>query len=429
MNRSLMIVLFVLQVFCLCQNTSDIREKIISRMDANTEMHVISIYESKKDDDNVLPVNIEIKEQEARILLVLCAYRATKWIVIGDIQKVQLIILLGFEEQRVLGVPEPIIIEIKSSLGVCKDDSYDYYFMETQLESIVPGKGISSFQWEYHGSSFAVSRGVKVAFQEKQKARRLRLSSSFPTFSFQFEAPYRNGDKLYLADFIIKEDATTIKERLNLQAPVKFLVKDPTFSIYYGVVENSVTRVFSGGAMMKSHGSTTVGYFTNTGEWKEIKLNGNLERFSWARGLAFDSVHGKLLLIAGDYFYTYAPANDKWTCSKLDLMFWDLVVMVYSPDKNCIYAIQGRSHDGEITTLVEMSLDNSGKIVSAKSAMLPDKIFLQKYSDEVSMNQINKDYLIVTVASPDFFRGESDYVMYTINLSDKNSVGMRLVGK
>ncbi|MCA9135950.1 MAG: tetratricopeptide repeat protein [Planctomycetales bacterium] len=141
--------------------------KLLSKDDLkDCQLHVVGIYSPKDhgDDDRVF---VEVKPTGKPIVLVLSGYFGAQWNVkIDSGADVRQVIIPGYFEHYVTGLPESVPVEFITYFPKDESENSDYFWayswhsnngreLRSRLTEIT-GLEISSFQGEYSGSSFVV---------------------------------------------------------------------------------------------------------------------------------------------------------------------------------------------------------------------------------------------------------------------------------
>ena len=143
------------------------------------ELHIIGVYEGKYPNNirhsmNYHPsgsVKVSIEITATPIILVLCSYEPVKWeITLDKESKIKKIILGGYYDQEVTGIPDRIPV-YKDEFFAYKQD-YRYEEMINKLKEFTD-LTVSSFQGEYSKDSFVIDNDnyIYKPFDSNKRSR------------------------------------------------------------------------------------------------------------------------------------------------------------------------------------------------------------------------------------------------------------------
>jgi RNA polymerase sigma factor (sigma-70 family) len=143
---------------------------------AGAELQVVGL--NRPRDGNGAPVDVEVRRTDKPVVLVLTSYHSVLWNVkIADGARVKAVILGGWFEQELEGVPAgvPIVYRASNPSGRqdyfwgYKVDTFEYRRMVDRLNDLT-GLLVATYQGEYQGSSFVIdgTRGREFAQKERK---------------------------------------------------------------------------------------------------------------------------------------------------------------------------------------------------------------------------------------------------------------------
>lgn len=304
------------------------------------EVHVVGLYEGElpaglkrrpgappPGQPAVHPVGtavVELHPTDRPVVLVLCAYEPVKWELRPvDGAKPHKLILAGYYDQQVAGLPDGVPVEHYSHEG---GGSADYFYVYSKdLEAFprvvrtvrrLTGLHVCTFQgrYAYKGKPLVVGppngdwqtqrllndlRPVYLAAVAHERARRreavaaVRFTAMHQTWVDEHQVAGSVGDFT---------PAGPVADTLRpLPSHVSHVAVDPEGPTHYSMTAGGLARLD-----LKAGGRPV-----------RIPEDPALPKLSWSRGLAFDTKRRRLVLASfdggGGRLYAYHPGDAKWT--------------------------------------------------------------------------------------------------------------------
>jgi hypothetical protein len=336
------------------------------------ELHVIGIYEGSGTGSNHEEgsASVQVNRPGAGVTLVLGAYEPTLWTVSLAAGTIEKVILAGYYEQRVQGLPEGVeVVPAHYVPGGTNRVLYIGYTIESgqflravQQLCAMTGMDISSFQGGYEASQ---SRPFLV--DRVQPDARLRCDYPQPTPPSQlpdvrFQLSFLNGS-IFTQNYTLT--GAVPSSRL---LPAARVLPDNSGQQFYGMPSGELIRVSAQG------GSET------------LSIPSTLPELSWPMGFAFDSTRSRALLVSlgGEgYLYAYTPAEQSWSVvSSMNNV--DLESLVYHAADDSLYGVGVYRSDYGPGTLYRLNAADGSVAGQIRLPVLPFDVGVSSYNSELA---------------------------------------------
>jgi hypothetical protein len=368
--------------------------------DAQPELHVVGVYGNDARINNAGPatlpaaqrrrlwktgrasVVVEVQSIGRPIVLAVCAYSRVTWeLHIAKDANVQRVIVGGYEQQDISGVPDGIPVEKHTCVGDVRSPNFFYTYgagTEAHAQAVARLRALTSLEiatvtgaQQYPGTPFVVGPAnqdwvvkrvlsrLEPLYRESIAYARSTERGAVPDVRFQaikFPAPdivpvpmpagaagfpgqprvvvragAAGGSPPALADFT-PAGAVEGTER-KLPPRTTLVATDPADSTIYAIDQQGVMRIDP-----------------QTQQVTRLTVDDpNLPRMSMPSGIAFDTKRRRLLVSTNNgtgFLYAYDPTAGKWS-GLVDLEGAGVTSLVYSPEHDCLYAatrqLNGRS--------------------------------------------------------------------------------------
>lgn len=387
-----------------------------------SELHVVCVYSGRtaeggaSRDHEPGEVSVRVDRPGRVVTLLLCSYEPAMWQVFTTPDTlVERVILQGYYEQSVLGLPPEV--EILSRWH--QDGPGPYFWIGHEVDSSrfyrsVPkiheltGLEIASF----HGA-YTAPHPEPFVLDQVQDDPRLRSDypqplppDQVPRLGFQMafyreQAPSQVG-KIFIRDCVL----TGLQDNVSL-LPAERMAMDAYRPLYYGAAHNRVWSVYG-----------------VSNEIEELMPGPGVPEFSWATGATFDRERDRLLVatLGGvGYLYAYSPAAREWSLVA-DMAGRDLDCLEYHDREDCLYGVTTSHMDAVKPVILRLSAEGV-PLGETPLPVFPFDIGSGGYRSElVSMG----DYLALLLEPDLRFLENQDILESRIYLFDPRSEELRL---
>jgi hypothetical protein len=328
------------------------------------ELHVVGVYEGPPaggvrrgfDEHPVGAASVEVGPTDRPVVLALCAYEPVKWSVkIADGATVRKVILSGYNDQQVEGLPPAVPMEkqapnagggVQRFYAYAKDLEH-YPGMSRQLKQLT-GLDVSTFQGEYRApdhpfvigpqnSQWVAQRVLKdirplylpAAASERadqqQAMRDLRfwgVLQSFPNNPGLPPEAARHQRVFTLAEFMIGGPVAGTAR--PLPRDVNSVATDPRGPTHYGLSREGVLQLDM-----------------QAGQVVQLAWDPAVGRPGWPLGIAFDTKRGRVVvstLDRGGRLYAYDVGEKKWSVLA-DQNGFPIASIAYAPREDAFYGL------------------------------------------------------------------------------------------
>ncbi|HEY1379795.1 MAG TPA: hypothetical protein VGF55_23535, partial [Gemmataceae bacterium] len=207
---------------------------------AGAELHGVGMYEPR--DGNGAPVVVEVRRTDKPVVLVLTSYFSVLWKVkVAEGAKLRAVVVGGWFEQELEGVPVGVPVVYKVGQPGRKDDHFYAYAADTfgyrrmvdRLNDLT-GLLVSTFQLEHTGAAFVIDgvRGRELA-QTARKPRRVppkeptpeQLKAASAGTDLHVVGLYQPGDRGSTVDVEVRPAEKPIVLALTAYMEVRWNVK------------------------------------------------------------------------------------------------------------------------------------------------------------------------------------------------------------
>jgi hypothetical protein len=136
--------------------------------------------------------------------------------------------------------------------------------------------------------------------------------------------------------------------RFTLQGPEYATARDIDNKIRHVAHESSNDRYFA----LTQHDFGTI--TPSSGRFASVEVDPSLDSFGWPTGLALDTTENKVVVMTSHVatrFYRYDPQSSDWEQLPAEIRDLPLVGLVFSPDENCLYALEHRHRAPALRTI------------------------------------------------------------------------------
>ena len=350
------------------------------------ELHVVGVYEARPaggarrgfDEHPLGAASVEVGATGRPVVLVLCAYEPVKWgVKVAGGAKLQKVILSGYHDQQVEGVPKDVPVEEYTHEGgggrgagpvffAFTRDLEHYPALYKQLKQLTRLE-ISTFQGSYSAPDapvvvgqnnpewvaqrvLAEMRPLYLAaakaerFAQQQALRDLRFQAVLHSFPKDPRLPpqaARHRPVFTLAEFTIAGPvAGTLRA---LPRDVSDVATDPRGPTHYGLTRDGVLQLD-----------------LDAQQVVQVAWDPAAGRPSWPMGITFDTKRRRLVVptLGRGGLYAYSVDEKKW--SVLGGMGGaDVTSLTYAPAEDAFYGL-AMAHDGPARSVIHR-IDGEGK--------------------------------------------------------------------
>lgn len=133
--------------------------------------------------------------------------------------------------------------------------------------------------------------------------------------------------------------------RFTLQGPDYGTARDVDTELRHVVHDGNNERFFA----LTRHDFGTI--TPSTGRFTGIEVDPTLDEFAWPKGIAFDAAEQAVIVMTSHVytrFYRYDPRTSDWAQLPSRIRDLSLVALAYSPDENCLYALEHEYGDAAL---------------------------------------------------------------------------------
>jgi hypothetical protein len=347
------------------------------------ELHLVGVNEGLLPDGpkkfGTVKVQVEIKDSP--VVLAMCAHGAVRWeLTVGEGVRVQRIILMGNEEQDIVGAPEGAVVERHYRTTGSPTNAYAYkegeLYRQTQaVLHTLTGLPVSTFMGSDRAPTAPIVLGPinkdwrigrvlseaqgeylqATALDRAQRRENIKpLKYAALMWQMQRRVVRQREMMTSTASLARFEGADVLKGTVRqLPGNMQALAVDPTGPAYYAISGEQVMRV-------------------NLDTQTVMPIAGDLSKLSSVRGISFDIKRRRLLVATrGGQLYSYEP--DKNLLSLVHEMNNVVVSSLnYSNEEDCLYGLSTAPTEDDDTVTHRFSADGvlqEKKVVPKRSSL------------------------------------------------------------
>jgi hypothetical protein len=131
----------------------------------------------------------------------------------------------------------------------------------------------------------------------------------------------------------------------NVDVGVRHVAHDPSAQRYYALTQHDFGTI-----------TPSSGHFTR------IEVDPSVGQFSWPKGLAYDTARRQVVIMTSHVytqFFRYDPSTADWSRAPAKLRDLNLVSLAYSPDEDCLYALEHGSSEAALRFIHRFNADGA----------------------------------------------------------------------
>jgi hypothetical protein len=356
---------------------------------AEPELHLVGVYAGLFPNGpkkfGTAKVQVDIKDRP--VVLVLSAYESVRWeLTVGEGVKVERIILMGYQEQEVVGAPAGVVVERHDRGSPGSSPPYVYAYAEgdqyKQVQAALltlTGLPVSTFtgssrapeapivlgpgnkDWcvrrvlsEAEGEYLQATALDRAQRRESIKSMKYEALVLQPSGAMVGQPPRPISSTASLARF---EGADVVKGSIRALPGAQKLAVDPAGPTYYGISGQQILRV-------------DLDRKTQTA----MPVEGDLPSISWPGGITFDPKRRRLLIATQSVrglLYSYEPDKNLWSLLR-EMDGAGLSSLSYSVEEDCLYGLSS-ALTGDASVIHRLSADGVSQEMKALPKRLPDE--------------------------------------------------------